>query len=85
MNPYTALLAAQHLEDMQREADHSRLANVARRGFQDPPDDVSGLNRLAARSARSLSVALASLAARIDPVDVRRPATDDRKTGALAA
>ena len=85
MNPYTAVLAAQHLEDMQRDADRSRLANIARRGYQDPPDDVGGLNRLAARSARSLSVALASLASRIDPVEVRRPAPDDRKARPLAA
>jgi hypothetical protein len=85
MNPYTALIAAQHLADLQREADRSRLANVARRGSANPPSDVSGLNRLAARSARSLSVALASLATRIDPIDVRRPTADDRKARPLAA
>ncbi len=71
MNPYTAVLAAQHLEDLQREADRIRLAKEFRRGI-DEPTDRGGLSRVAARSARARSSALTSLAARIDPAEISR-------------
>lgn len=85
MNPYTALLATQHLADLQREADRIRLAKEFRRGAGEPTDR-GGFSRLAARSARGLSSALASLAARIDPVEVSRSTpADDRRTRPIAA
>jgi len=85
MVPYTAILATQHLLDLQREADSARLANAAKRAGAEPTDR-GGWSRLAARSVRGLSAALASLAARIDPVEVQRAApTEDRKARPLAA
>jgi hypothetical protein len=71
MHPYTALLASQHLQDLVREADAARLADTVRR-HQSRPTDRGGFSRVAARGARGLSTALASLAARIDPIEVQR-------------
>lgn len=70
MHPFTALLAAQHLEELRREADATRRAQVAR----DPhaaPAAPSGWSRLVGRSARGLSTALDGLASRLDPVQPR--------------
>ena len=85
MNPYTAVIAAQHLADLQREAEAARLAGLVRRSVEGPGDRPAGLNRLAARSARWLSGALAGLASRIDPVDGGAAAREHRKARPLAA
>jgi hypothetical protein len=85
MVPYTAILATQHLLDLQREAEAARLANQAKRSGAEPTDR-GGWSRLAARSARGLSAILASLAARIDPDEVPRSTpADERKARPLAA
>jgi hypothetical protein len=73
MNPYTAVLAAEHLQDLRREADRDRLAHELRHAG-DEPTDRGPLSRVAARSARGLSSALTSLASRIDPAEVNRTA-----------
>jgi hypothetical protein len=85
MNPFTAIVATQHLADLQREADRARLANEVKRAGNEPTDR-GGWSRVAARSARRLSTALASLAARIDPVEVQRSTpVDEQRTRPLAA
>ena len=85
MHPITAVLAAEHLQDLRREADRSRLAKTARSATSEPTDR-GGWSRVAARAARGLSAALATLAARIDPVEGQRSAqTEDRRARPLAA
>jgi len=84
MHPFTALLASQHLQDLVREADAARLAATVRQASK--PTDRGGLSRVAARGARGLSDALASLAARIDPVEVQRSTrTEDRTARPMTA
>ena len=69
MDPRFSHVVADHLRDLRREADAERLARAAL--------DVGNvtrhrsLQRLAGRSAHSLSRGFAALAARVDPIDVR--------------
>ena len=65
MNAFGSMMAAEHLLDLQREADAARLAREA----LETDGDVrrSTIQRLAGRSARGLSRGLAALAARVDP------------------
>ena len=83
MNALGSLIVAQHLLDLRREADAARLASealdlgeVARRGT---------VQRLAGRSARSLSRGLAALAARVDPIETGRSTSSDRRSRPIAA
>lgn len=83
MQPLTALIATQHIYDLQREADLERLARLAQAGRagsnRGGPNDRGALSRLAGRSARALSVAFDGVASRIDPVE------DDSRTRPLTA
>lgn len=84
MNPLTALIVTEHLLDLRREADASRVAAAARR--TDGPRGRGRLQRLAGRSARALSRAFAGFASRVDPADAARPhAREERGTRPLAA
>ena len=67
MHPFTALIAAQHLDELRREADSTRSAHVARDSHATPPRP-SGWSRLVGRSARGLSAAFDVVATRLDPV-----------------
>jgi hypothetical protein len=62
MNPLTAMLAAQHLEELLREAESARRFRPERDSGR-----PSGPRRLLGRSALGLSVALGSVATRLDP------------------
>ena len=67
MHPFTALIAAQHIDELRREADANRRSRVARDSHAEPADP-SGWSRLVGRSARGLSAALDGVASRLDPV-----------------
>ncbi len=82
MNALGSLVVAEHLLDLRREADAARLANAA--GPTDWPAR-SAAQRLAGRSARTLSRGLAALAARVDPVDTARSSASDRRSRPIAA
>ena len=83
MNALSALIVADHLLDLQREATAARLANEATHaGSSSGP---GGIQRLAGRSARRLSRGFAALAARVDPVEASRQSSSDRKTRPIAA
>jgi hypothetical protein len=66
MHPFTALIAAQHLDELRQEAASSRRARVTRdsHAIADP----GAWSRLVGRSARGLSAALDTVASRLDPV-----------------
>jgi len=66
VHPFTALIAAQHLDELRREAASTRRANVARDRHAVPTPGV--WRRFVGRSARSLSAALDDVASRLDPV-----------------
>jgi hypothetical protein len=65
MHPFTALIAAQHIDELRREADSIRRARVARDSHA--PTAPSRWSRLVGRSARGLSAALDGVASRMDP------------------
>ncbi len=72
MSPFQALLAAEHLADLQREAAAARLADEARRSASDSFGGGSGMARLdvrrgLARAAFRLSLAADDAARRLDP------------------
>ena len=81
MNVFGAMIAAEHLLDLQREADAARLANALAQ--VDGADRRSAVQRLAGKSARGLSRGLAALAARVDPVEDRP--VDERRRRPVAA
>jgi hypothetical protein len=66
MHPFTALIAAQHLDQLRSEAAATRQANVARDSHA--VSSPSGWSRLVGRTARGLSAALDDVASRLDPV-----------------
>ena len=66
MHPFTALIAAQHLDELRREAASTRRAHVARDSHE--VAGPSAWSRLVGRSARGLSTALDGVASRLDPV-----------------
>jgi len=67
MHPFTALIAAQHLDELRREADAARRARRVR-DIHAEPTGPSAWSRIVGRSARGLSNALDGLASRLDPV-----------------
>jgi hypothetical protein len=73
MSPLTALLAAEHLQDLLREADTARLLSEARAAA---PARTPTWRRIAGGAARALSDALGSVAANLDP-NATRGALDD--------
>jgi hypothetical protein len=81
MNVFGAMIAAEHLLDLQREADAFRLANAAAQ--VDEAGRRSAVQRLAGKAARRLSRGLAALAARVDPREDRR--MDERRRRPAAA
>jgi hypothetical protein len=85
MHPLTALLAAEHLQDLAREANRARLSNEVRasRTTRTP-----AWRRVAGGSARALSRALGSIAASLDPSQPSRvldETADPSGTRAMAA
>jgi len=66
MHPFTAMIAAQHLDELRREAASNRRVRVTRDAHT--PSSPSGWSRLVGRSARGLSAALDGVASRLDPV-----------------
>jgi hypothetical protein len=66
MNPLTAFLAAEHLQDLVREADRARLSNELRASA---PARPPGWRRVAGAGARALSKGLGSVAAKLDPTE----------------
>lgn len=67
MHPFTALIAAQHLDELRREADATRRAHLIRDPHEAPSPNA--WSRLVGRSARGLSAALDGVASRLDPVE----------------
>jgi len=85
MHPLTALLAAEHLQDLLREADRARLSNEVRASAS---ARTSAWRRVAGSGARALSLTLGSVAAHLDPSEPRRgldDAADPSGTRAMAA
>jgi hypothetical protein len=85
MHPLTALLAAEHLQDLAREANRARLSNEVRasRTTRTP-----AWRRAAGGGARALSQALGSIAASLDPSQPSRgldETADPSGTRAMAA
>lgn len=66
MHPFTAMIAAQHLDELRREAASNRRVRVTRDSHS--PASPSGWSRVVGRSARGLSAALDGVASRLDPV-----------------
>lgn len=64
MLPLTALLAAEHLQDLAREANRARLSNELRASA---PTRTPAWRRVAGGGARALSRALGSVATSLDP------------------
>jgi hypothetical protein len=85
MHPLTALLAAEHVQDLLREADKTRLSNELRAsGAARTP----AWRRIAGGGARALSEALGSVAAQLDPGETHHPLDDTagtRDSRAMAA
>ena len=81
MHPMTALLAADHLRDLRRDAAEDRLAKAMR---HEPTNPGNPVRRLVGRGARSLSSALESVAARMDPAPLDS-CVDGSGPSALAA
>jgi hypothetical protein len=72
MHALTALLAAEHLRDLQAEADASRRS---RAWTTTGPQGPALWRRVLGRGARGLSLSFGWLASRLDPEDRRtRPA-----------
>ena len=85
MHPLTALLAAEHLQDLAREADRARLSNELRASAI---TRTPTWRRVAGNGARILSQALGSVAASLDPSQPSRgldDAADPSGTRAMAA
>jgi hypothetical protein len=85
MHPLTALLAAEHLQDLAREADRARLSNELRASAI---TRTPTWRRVAGSGARILSQALGSVAASLDPSQPSRgldDAADPSGTRAMAA
>ncbi|HEV2006022.1 MAG TPA: hypothetical protein VGQ85_05345 [Candidatus Limnocylindrales bacterium] len=85
MHPLTALLAAEHLQDLRREAARARLSNEARASAS---PRTPAWRRVAGGGARALSRALGSVAANLDPSQPSRgldEAADPSGTRAMAA
>jgi hypothetical protein len=88
MNAFATLIVTEHLLDLRRQAEADRLARQALATEARLIDAVGRRNaaqRLAGRSARSLSRGLAALAARVDPVDTGRRSSTDTSTRSMAA
>ena len=85
MHPLTALLAAEHLQDLAREASKARLSNELRAAST---IRTPAWRRAAGSGARALSQALGSVAANLDPSKPSREldeAADPSGTRAMAA
>ncbi len=68
---HTSWIVAEHLLELQREADEARLAAAARRAGTTPPTGLA--RRLVARVALAVSATAAAVAAWSDPTIDRRP------------
>lgn len=85
MHPLTALLAAEHLQDLAREATKARLSNELRASAT---TRTPAWRRVAGRGAKALSQALGSIAASLDPSQPSgglEDAADPGGTRAMAA
>lgn len=84
MHPLTALLAAEHLQDLAREAHKARLSNELRASA---PERAPAWRRISGSGARALSDAFCSIAASLDPLPdhLREDAADPSGTRAMAA
>jgi hypothetical protein len=85
MHPLTALLAAEHLQDLAREADRARLSNELRASAI---TRTPTWRRVVGSGARALSQALGSVPASLDPSQPSRgldDAADPSGTRAMAA
>jgi hypothetical protein len=85
MHPLTALLAAEHLQDLAREADQARLSNELRASAT---TRTPAWRRVAGSGARALSHVLGSVATSLDPSQPSRgldEAADPSGTRAMAA
>ena len=67
MHPFTALIAAQHIDELRREASEARRAHAFRESDA-VATGPSAWSRLVGRSARGLSDALDGVATRLDPM-----------------
>jgi len=87
MNAFATLIATEHLLDLRREAEADRLASqaIAEARAIDTVARRNAAQRLAGRSARSLSRGLAALATRVDPIETGRRSSRDHGTGQIAA
>ena len=86
MHPLTALLAAEHLQDLAREARRARLSNELR--ASSAATRTPAWRRLAGTGARALSQVLGSLATSLDPSQSSREldeSADPSGTRAMAA
>ena len=85
MHPLTALLAAEHLQDLAREANRARLSNELRASTI---TRTPVWRRVVGSGARALSRGLVSVAASLDPSQPSRElddAADPSGTRAMAA
>lgn len=85
MHPLTALLAAEHLQDLTREANRARLSNELRASAT---TRTPAWRRVAGGGARALSRALGSVATSLDPSRPNREldeSADPSGTRAMAA
>jgi hypothetical protein len=71
MHPFTAFLAAEHLQELLNEAEATRRAKRARPSTTFPPT----WRRFLGRGVRDASIALGAVATRLDPESRTRPAT----------
>ncbi len=90
MIPFQALIAAEHLADLQREAAAVRLANDARRSARDSVDATPRSSRVdvrhaLARVAVRLSLAADGAARRLDPPAEPSEAFRTRRAPGVAA
>jgi len=87
LNAFATLIVTEHLLDLRREAEADRLAGqaVAEARAIDAAARRNAAQRLAGRSARSLSRGLAALAARVDPIEPGRRSSRDHGTRQIAA
>jgi hypothetical protein len=70
MSPFTAFLAAEHLQELLSEADANRQAKLLR-----PTNSIApAWRRVLGRGVRGASVALGAAATRLDPERPARPA-----------
>jgi hypothetical protein len=85
MHPLTALLAAEHLQDLAREANRARLSNELRASAT---TRTPAWRRVAGTGARARSRALGTVPATLEPSQSSRgldEATDPSGTRAMAA